>query len=115
MKIAIVHDGVVEEHSFGPGDDCPACHRKVPQERADAATGARRQRVSFTVPTGEEGLIEQLEIAVVEKYQEQWPEDHAAMRDGVGLVVIGASNWRFRVHHFALYATLMVPGLEPTE
>lgn len=116
MKVAIVDPaGEVHEHEVGPGLECPACHRTVPKEKADAPTSPARQRVTFTVPPGEEGLIEQLEILVVEKYGEQWPSDLRAMRDGVGLDVIGSSNWRYRVHHFALYATLNVPGLEPTE
>lgn len=117
MKVAIVEpSGEVHEHEVGPGLECPACHRTVPKEKADSAPATgKRQRVTFTVPPGEEGLIEELEILVVEKHGQAWPSDLRAMRDGVGLDVIGSSNWRFRVHHFALYATLNVPELAPVE
>lgn len=105
-----LHDELV------PGTDCPSCGRRIPEAKSDDAPAtAKRERVSFSVPKGEEGVIEELEILVVEKYQDQWPEDRAAMRDGVGLKVVGSSGWRWRVHHFSLYATLMVPELAPVD
>lgn len=116
MKVALVDPstGELHEHEVNPGDECPACGRTVPKVSSSSQSGPKRQRVSFTVPPGEEGLIEELEILVVEKYGEQWPSDLRAMRDGVGLEVIGSSSWRYRVHHFSLYATLNVPGLGPS-
>jgi len=106
----------MSEHEHpSPGEECPTCGRTMPKEKSDAERGPRRQRVSFSVPYGEEGIVEELEIAVVERHAEAWPADAAAARDGVGLEVVGSSNWRYRVHHFALYAVLNVPGLEPSE
>lgn len=71
--------------------------------------------VQIHEPKGEEGTIENLMIAVVDKYRDAWPRDHAAMRRQVGLEVVGGRSWKYYVTHFALYAVLMVPGLEPTE
>lgn len=99
-----------------PGEECFSCHRKVPQVRSDAPTGPKTTSVvSIREPVGEEGTLNSLAIGVVDKFQEQWPRDHAAMRAGIGLELVGGRNWTFHVHHFALYAVLMVPGLEPSE
>lgn len=98
-----------------PGEECYGCHRKVPQKAADAKPGPRRSVVSIHEPHGEEGTLEALMIDVVDKYKEQWPRDHAAMRAGVGLEVVGGRSWRYYATHFCLYAVLTVPGLEPTE
>jgi hypothetical protein len=51
----------------------------------------------------------------VDKYQEAWPLTHRAMRNSIGLEVVGGQRWKYYVCHFALTATLMVPGLEPVE
>lgn len=99
----------------GEGEDCYACHRPVPRQKKDDQPGPRRSVVSIHEPAGEEGTLESLMVAVVDKYQEQWPRDHAAMRNQVGLEIVGGRSWKFFVTHFALYATLTVPGLEPTE
>lgn len=98
-----------------PGDDCPECGRKIPKKRADSERGPARARLNVRVPLGEEGVIEQLAIQMVEKYQEAWPMDYAAARDGMGLEVVGSSGWLYRAIVFALYATLMVPELAPVE
>lgn len=97
-----------------PGDECYGCHRKVPKIKSDAPTGPRsRSVVSINEPVGEEGTLQNLMIAVVDKYQEQWPMDYAAMRNGIGLELVGGRNWKFQVVSFSLIATLQVPGLEP--
>jgi hypothetical protein len=54
-------------------------------------------------------------IALVDKYKEQWPTDFAAMRDGLGLEVVGGRSWKYRAIHFAVYACLMVADLKPSE
>lgn len=102
----------LEQH---PGDECVACHRPIPKKRSDEKTGSARSVVSIHEPAGEEGTLESLMIAVVDKYKEQWPRDHAAMREGIGLEAVGGRSWKYFVVHFALYAVLSVPGLEPTE
>lgn len=97
------------------GDECPACHRVVPKEKRDDATGPRRSIIQLHEPKGSEGTLQELMIAVVDKYREEWPRDHAAMRQNIGLEVIGGRCWKYHAVHFSLYATLMVPGLAPVE
>lgn len=99
-----------EQH---PGDECVACHRIIPKKKGDDRIGSQRSVVSIHEPSGLEGTLEQLMIANVSKYREQWPLEFATMRNGIGLEVVGGRSWKFHVAHFALYATLMVPGLEP--
>jgi hypothetical protein len=94
---------------------CPTCNRVIPQEKSDSPTGKKRDRITITVPIGEEGVLDELMIQVVEKYAEAWPDDARAARDNVGLELVGEGSWRFRVLHFALYAVLQVPGLAPVE
>ena len=108
-------NGEVHEHTLEPGVECPGCHRTVPKESSDAATGPRGERMSISIPPGEEGILDSLMIAVVEKYQDAWPLDHRAMRNGLGLEVVGGRRWRYYVTHYCLYAVLNTPGLEPTE
>lgn len=98
-----------------PGDDCYACNRPVPKISRDARNGSKRSVVSIAEPKGEEGTLESLMIGVVDRFQDQWPRDFAAMRNGIGLEVVGGRAWKYYVTHFALYAALTVPGLEPTE
>lgn len=98
-----------------PGSECVACHRPIPKKRSDARTGTRRSVVSIHEPQGLEGTLDPLMVAVVDKYREQFPLDHAAMERTLGLEVIGGRSWKYYVMHFALYAVLMVPGLEPSE
>lgn len=98
-----------------PGEECFGCHRTVPKIRADDATGSRREVVSLSIPKGQEGVLEQMLIDIIDKYQEQWPREYAAMRQEVGLEVVGGRSWKYHAVHFAVYAALMVPGLEPVE
>jgi hypothetical protein len=97
-----------------PGEECPACHRKVPKEKSDALPGPTRSVVSIHEPKGYEGTLEPLMVAVVDKFREQFPRDYEAMKASLGLELVGGRSWKFFVVHFALYAVLMVPGLEPT-
>lgn len=106
---------ILEHLSVEPGEECPSCHRKVPTKKKDDKPGARRSVVHIHEPKGEEGTLESLMIQVIDKYQEAWPREFADARDGIGLDVVGATSWKYFVVHFALYAILMVPGLEPTE
>lgn len=108
-------NGQVHEHVIAPGVECPGCGRDVPKEKSDAVAGPRGEQISIGVPPGEEGVLESLMIAVVDKYQEEWPLDHRAMRNGLGLEVVGGRRWKYYVAHYSLYATLNVPGLSPTE
>jgi hypothetical protein len=98
-----------------PGKPCHYCARKFPRVRADAPTGGQREVLSVAVPRGQEGVLDQLLIGLVDKYQEQWPREYAAMRNEVGLEVIGGRSWRYHAIHFAAYAALTVDGLEPVE
>jgi hypothetical protein len=107
--------GEAHDHVLTPGEDCPACHRKIPKERSDEQTGPRRERFSVSVPPGEEGVLDELLIALVEKHQEAWPADARSMRQGLGLELVGAQGWKYRGLHFALYAALTVPELAPVE
>jgi hypothetical protein len=52
-------------------------------------------------------------IAVCDKYREAWPIEHAAMRNGLGLEVVGGPRWKFKVIEFSLLAMLQIPGIEP--
>jgi hypothetical protein len=97
-----------------PGQECQVCHRLAPKVKKDDPTGPRRETLSISIPKGEPPLDPML-IQLVDKYKEQWPRDFAAMRDDVGLVTVGGRSWRYYAIHFATYACLMVPGLEPTE
>lgn len=114
----VLHDEIMHalQHlAQKPGDECVACHRPIPKVRSDEQPGARRSVVSIHEPRGEEGTLDALMIAVIDKYREQFPLDAAAMDATIGLEVVGGRSWRYYVTHFALYAVLMVPGLEPTE
>jgi len=86
-------------------EKCPTCKRPLPKERSDAPI-KRRSRLTLTPPPGEEGILEDLLIQLVEKYEEAWPEDAAAMREGIGLVDVGQPFWMYRAMHFAAYAAL---------
>jgi hypothetical protein len=97
------------------GETCLACNRPIPKIKSDDPTGSRRSVVGISEPKGEEGTLESLMIAVVDKYQDQWPRQYAEMREGIGLEVVGGKSWKYYCVHFALYAALMVPGLEPVE
>lgn len=115
-RVRLVNDnGEVHDHLLTPGDECPACERKLPLPKSDEPTGAAGTRFCVTVPPGEEGVLDLLLIAVVEKYQAAWPEDAAEMRAGIGLALVGGRRWKYRALHFALSALLQVPGLAPVE
>jgi hypothetical protein len=107
--------GEVHEHLLTPGEQCPACDRKIPQEKSDDATRPKRSRITITVPLGMEGVLEDLWIQVVEKYGEQWPANLNAARQGIGLAQVGERSWQWDVAHFCGAAVLMVPGLAPSE
>lgn len=107
--------GEVHEHTVAPGEECPGCGRTVPKEKSDAAAGPRGERWSITVPPGEEGILEEMLVDLVEKYEEAWPLQARAMRDSVGLEVVGGRRWKYYALHFAVYACLNVPGLAPVE
>lgn len=107
--------GAVHEHAMVPGGVCPACSRLVPREPADAATRHAREIMSVSTPRGEEGVLDGMLMQLVEKYADAWPEDARAARANVGLALVGERSWRYRALHFAVYAALNVPGLEPTE
>lgn len=98
-----------------PGEECPSCERKVPTLKKDDQHGPRREVVQLSVPRGEEGVLENLLIALVDKHQEQWPRDYAEMRAGVGLELVGGRSWKYYAVHFSVYAALTVPGLAPVE
>jgi hypothetical protein len=87
----------------------------VPKAKKDDATGRTRDRITVTVPTGEEGTLDEMLIQLVDKYADAWPEDAKSMREGVGLALVGERSWKYRALHFAVYAALTVPGLEPVE
>lgn len=97
-----------------PGEDCFGCGRPVPKKKSDDPTGRKRDVLSIHIPDGMPPL-EPMLIDLVDKYREQWPRDHAAMRQEIGLEVVGGRSWKYHAVHFATYACLMVPGLEPTE
>lgn len=98
-----------------PGSECVACHRPIPKKKSDDKPGPRRSVVSIHEPAGEEGTLEPLMIAVVDKYRDQWPHDAKAMERQIGVEVVGGRSWKYYVTHFSLYAVLMVPGLAPVE
>lgn len=107
----------VEEHShdeLGPGTDCPTCGRKIPKVRADAPTGARREVMTVAVPKGEEGVLENMLIALVDRHKDIWPRDFAHMREQVGLEVVGGRSWKYFALHFAVYAALTL-DIQPSE
>ena len=95
------------------GETCYGCGRKVPEKKSDDRPGPTRSVVSIHEPAGEEGTLEMLMINLVEKFREQFPLEHDEMKRTVGLEVIGGTSWKYHAVHFALYACLMVPGLEP--
>jgi hypothetical protein len=98
-----------------PGKPCDFCARTFPKVRADAPHGSARDILQVSVPKGHEGVIDQMLIELVDKYQQQWPREYAAMRNEVGLEVVGGRSWKYHALHFATYAALTVPGLEPVE
>lgn len=115
MTVRLVDEaGDIHEHTLVPGEECPACSRLVAKEKIDAPAGKVRDRISVTAPIGEEGVLDDLMIQVVEKYSEAWPEDARSAREGVGLVTVGQRSWRYRVLHFALYAALTL-DIAPNE
>jgi hypothetical protein len=97
-----------------PGEECQLCERPVPKVRKDDPTGPRRSVLSVSIPAGFPPLDPML-VDLVDKYKEQWPLEFASMRQQVGLQIVGGRSWKYHALHFATYACLMVPGLEPTE
>lgn len=109
------HEGYSEGHCPEPGCACPTCGRVVPKAKSDDKAGPKRTRIAISVPPEEAGVLDELMVQVCERYQEAWPREFANMRAGLGLEVVGGKRWQYHVLHFALTATLMVPGLEPVE
>lgn len=105
----------LEHIELKPGEECIVCHRPIPKVKSDDQPGPRRETINLTVPRGEEGVLESMWIDIVDRNREAWPRDYAAMRDSVGLEVVGGRSWKYYVAHFCAYAVLTVPGLEPTE
>jgi hypothetical protein len=108
---------LIEEHVHppGPGEECVVCHRLAPREAKDAKRGPRREVLQLSVPRGEEGVLENMWIAIVDKYHQQFPRQNAQMMRNIGLEVVGGTGWKYHVAHFSAYATLMVPELAPVE
>lgn len=98
-----------------PGKPCDFCARTYPKVRADSLTGPRRDVMSIAIPKGQEGVLDELLIGIVDKFKDQWPREYASMRNEVGLEVIGGRSWKYHALHFAAYAVLTVDGLEPVE
>lgn len=97
-----------------PGEECYACHRPVPKVKKDDRTGPIRSTVTIREPRGEEGVLDDLMIQVVDKYQDEWPRDHAAMRAGLGLEVVGGRAWKYYVVQWCLYMALTL-DVKPSE
>lgn len=93
---------------------CETCHRPIPVAKSDDPTGPARERISITVPRGEEGVLDEMLILLVERYADAFPEDAREAREGAGLALVGSRAWRYRAIHFAVFAALDV-GLVPTE
>ena len=107
---------VLGEHVHpGPGEECLVCHRPYPKVKADEKQGPVRNIISLHEPKELTGTLEPMLIALVDKHREAWPREHAAMRHGVGLEVVGGRSWKYYAVHFAVYACLMFPELAPTE
>lgn len=75
---------------------CEGCNRPVPEVKSTEPV-ARRTRITITEPAGEEGVLEDLLIQLVEKYRAVWPDE---------LAPVGADHWKYRAVHFAAYAAL---------
>jgi hypothetical protein len=85
---------------------CVNCHRPVPKVQPDAPTGPKRERLALTVPPGEEGVLEEMLIGLVDRYKEHWPDE---------LGPVGADFWRYKAVCFAAYMVLthnLVPAEE---
>lgn len=106
---------ILKEHAPHEGEECITCGRLAPKKKSDDRPGPTRSVISLHEPRELAGTLDPMLIALVDKYHEQWPRDNAAMRHDVGLEVVGGRCWRYHAVHFATYACLMVPGLEPTE
>lgn len=97
-----------------PGEECFGCHRTVPKLKSDDNVGSRREVLSLSIPKGEEGVLESMLIALVDKHREAWPRDHAEMRQGLGLEVVGGRSWKYYCIHWAVYAALTL-DIVPSE
>lgn len=89
-----------------PGDVCPTCDRKVPHTH-DKPPGPKRTRFSVAVPPGEEGILDELLVQLVEKMKGRWP-------DG-GTMELGDQGWRYRAVHYAITMVVMDDRLLPSE
>lgn len=107
-------DGEVHEHEVAPGEDCPGCGRTVPKLKSDEVAGPQGERWTISVPPGEEGNLELMLIDLVNKYKDAWPLQYRAMRDSVGLEVVGGRRWKYYGLHFAVYAALTL-NIQPNE
>jgi hypothetical protein len=79
---------MLDELKPSPGEECQVCERVYPKLKSDDATGPSRSVLSVSIPKGFPPL-DPLLVDLVDKYKEQWPLDHAAMRQQVGLQVVG--------------------------
>lgn len=81
---------------------CPSCNRPLPKERSDSPS--RRKRFSVAVPEGEEGVLDELLIEIVERYESAVPE----------FKEIGTPGWKYPPLAWALYHVVTL-DLKPSE
>lgn len=94
------------------GDVCPTCKRPVKPEHEGPA-GPPRKRFSVSVPPGEDGVLDDLMIQFVERFQPAWAA-------GVEMPPIGARHWKYIALHHLLYSVVtaspeVAAGLLPAE
>jgi hypothetical protein len=75
---------------------CPACNQKIKHEH-EGETGPPRQRLTVSIPPGEEGVLEDLLIQFVERFKPRW-------EGGDPMPGVGERHWKYISLHHALYA-----------
>jgi hypothetical protein len=99
----VAHDHEIKLDAEGR---CINCKRPLPKEKPDGPVGPKRERMVLSVPPGEEGVLEDLLIQLVDKYKAVWPDQ---------LGEVGDDFWRYKAVHFAAYSALttdLVPAEE---
>lgn len=74
-------------------EKCPACGRKLPHEH-EGPVPPRRERITISVPKGEEGVVDELLIQLVERYKDAWGD----------MPGVGERHWKYVAIHHALYS-----------
>ena len=82
-------------------EQCPSCGQTI-KEPHEGPTRKPRKKFVVSIPEGEEGVIDDLMIQFVERFQPKWEGEHE-------MLPVGARHWKYMALHHLLYAAVTAP------